>query len=67
MKERIKMLMENSGIKSIKSDSYTIVYQPESEAVTFDKAKLLMEHPEIREEDFQKTSKRKAHVKITLK
>lgn len=67
LQERIKMFMENSGIKSIKSESYSIVYQPESEAVTFDKAKLFSEHPEIREEDFQKISKKKSFVKITLK
>lgn len=67
LKERIKMLMENSGIKSIKSDSYSIVYQPESEAVTFDKDKLLKAHPELKEEDFQKVSKKKSFVKITLK
>ena len=67
LKERIKMLMENSGIKSIKSESYSIVYQPESEVVTFDKEKLFSEHTEIREEDFQKVSKKKSFVKITLK
>ena len=67
LKERIKNMMEQGGIKSIKSENYTIVYQPESEAVTFDKAKLFKTHPEIREEDFQKVSKKKSFIKITLK
>ena len=67
LKERIRDFMEKGGIKSIKSDSYTIVYQPESEAVTFDKAKLFKAHPELREEDFQKVSKKKSFIKITLK
>ena len=67
LKDRIKNMMEQGGIKSIKSDSYTIVYQPESEAVTFDKAKLFKTHPELREEDFQKVSKKKSFIKITLK
>ena len=67
LKERIRDFMEKGGIKSIKSDSYTISYQPESEAVTFDKAKLFKTHPELREEDFQKVSKKKSFIKITLK
>lgn len=66
LKEKIRDFMEKGGIKSIKSDSYTISYQPESEAVTFDKAKLFKAHPELREEDFQKVSKKKSHIKITL-
>lgn len=67
LKERIRNFMEKGGIKSIKSDSYTISYQAKSEAVTFDKAKLFKTHPELREEDFQKVSKKKSFVKITLK
>lgn len=67
LRDRIKRMMEQGGIKSIKSENYTIVYQAESEAVTFDKAKLFKTHPELREEDFQKTIKKKAHIKITLK
>lgn len=66
LKERIRDFMEKGGIKSIKSENYTIVYQPESEAVTFDKEKLFKTHPELREEDFQKVNKRKSHIKITL-
>lgn len=66
LKEKIRDFMEKGGIKSIKSDSYTISYQPESEAVTFDKAKLFKSHPELREEDFQKVTKKKSHIKITL-
>ena len=67
LKDRIKNMMEQGGIKSIKSESYTIIYQPESESVTFDKAKLFKSHPELREEDFQKVSKKKSFIKITLK
>ena len=67
LKEKIRDFMEKGGIKSIKSDSYTISYQPESEAVTFDKAKLFSEHPEIKESDYQKISPKKAFITIKLK
>ena len=67
LKDRIKTMMEQGDIKSIKSDSYTIVYQPESEEVRFDKVKLFKTHPELREEDFQKRTKKKSFIKITLK
>ena len=59
MKAQILRFMEGQGVNSIKSDYYTISYIGESEAATFDKKKLLAEHPEIRESDYLKISKKK--------
>ena len=60
------MMME-SGVKSIKSDSYNITVVPEGTTSRFDKKKLLADYPEINEADYTVTSDRKAYLKITLK
>ena len=60
-------LMLKNGVKSLKSDGYTLTVVPESVRSTFDKAKLLKEHPEINESDYLKTSTVKPYLKITLK
>jgi len=60
-------LMLKNGVKSLKSDGYTLTVVPESIRSTFDKAKLLKEHPEINESDYLKTSIVKPYLKITLK
>ena len=60
-------LMLKNGVKSLKSDGYTLTVVPESVRSTFDKAKLLKEHPEINESDYLKTSIVKPYLKITLK
>lgn len=60
-------LMLKNGVKSLKSDGYTLTVVPESVRSTFDKAKLLKEHPEINESDYLKTSIVKHYLKITLK
>lgn len=60
-------LMLKNGVKSLKSDGYTLTVVPESIRSTFDKAKLLKEHPEINESDYLKTSVVKPYLKITLK
>ena len=60
-------LMLKNGVKSLKSDGYTLTVVPESVRSTFDQAKLLKEHPEINESDYLKTSIVKPYLKITLK
>ena len=60
-------LMLKNGVKSLKSDGYTLTVVPESIRSTFDKSKLLKEHPEINESDYLKTSIVKPYLKITLK
>ena len=60
-------LMLKNGVKSLKSDGYTLTVVPESVRSTFDKAKLLKEHPEINESDYLKSSVVKPYLKITLK
>ncbi len=60
-------VMDKNGVKSIKSDKYVLTIVPESVRSTFDKKKLLKEHPEINEKDYLKTSKVKPYLKITLK
>jgi len=60
-------VMDKNGVKSIKSDKYVLTIVPESVRSTFDKKKLLKEHPEINEKDYLKTSKVKPYLKIILK
>jgi hypothetical protein len=58
--------MKTYGVKSIKSDKYTISYVPESETRTFDKAKFFKDHPEFSESDYLKISKKKDYLTIKL-
>lgn len=60
-------IMLKNGVKSLKSDGYTLTVVPESVRSTFDKSKLLKEHPEINESDYLKSSVVKPYLKITLK
>jgi len=60
-------LMLKNGVKSLKSDGYTLTVVPVSVRSTFDKEKLLKEHPEINESDYLKSSVVKPYLKITLK
>ena len=46
--------MLSNSIKSLKSDLYSITLVPEGMTSTFDKKKLLKEHPEINEADYLK-------------
>lgn len=66
-KAKVLQIMLDNNIKSLKSDLYTITLVPESTTNTFDKKKLLSEHPEIKEADYTKKSERKAYIKVTLK
>lgn len=66
-KAKLLEMMQKSGVKSIKSDSYNITVVPDGTTSRFDKKKLLKDHPEINEADYTATSERKAYLKITLK
>lgn len=72
--ERKKMLqatlhkfMEESGVKQIKSDYYTISYVEATTRKSLDSKRLQAEHPEINLEDYQKVTNVKSSVKITVK
>jgi hypothetical protein len=66
-RESIKQMMIDNGIRSIKSDFYSVTLIPESTTNTFDKKKLLADHPEINESDYLKSSQKKSYIKVTLK
>ncbi len=60
-------VMIKNNVKSLRHDDYIVTVVPESVRSTFDKKKLLAEHPEINESDYLKTSIVKPYLKITLK
>lgn len=64
---KVFQFMQDNGIKSLKSDYYTITYVPESTTATLDKKKLFAEHPEIKEQDYLKTGQKKAFITVKLK
>lgn len=64
---KVFQFMQDNGIKSLKSDYYTVTYVPESTTATLDKKKLFAEHPEIKEQDYLKTSPKKAFITVKLK
>lgn len=66
LKSELLQMMKTYGVKSIKSDKYTISYVPESEARTFDKSKFFKDHPEFSESDYLKISKKKDYLTIKL-
>lgn len=66
-KAKVFQFMKDNNIKSLKSDSYTVTYVPESTTSTLDKKKLFTEHPEINESDYLKTSPKKAYITVKLK
>ena len=66
-KAKLFDMMMESGVKSIKSESYNITFVPDGTTSRFDKKKLLADHPEINEADYTAISDRKAYLKITLK
>ena len=66
-KQRVFEFMRDNGIKSLKSELYTITYVPESMTSTLDKKKLFAEHPEVKESDYQKISPKKAFITVKLK
>ena len=66
-KEQLLEFMQSNNIQTLKSDEYSITYVPESVKMTLDKNKLFTEHPEIKEQDYLKTSPEKAYITVKLK
>lgn len=66
-KAKVFQFMKDNNIKSLKSDSYTVTFIPESTTTTLDKKKLFTAHPEINESDYLKTSPKKAYITVKLK
>ena len=66
-KLKVFNFMRDNGIKSLKSDYYTVTFIPESTTATLDKKKLFTAHPEIKEQDFLKISPKKAYITVKLK
>lgn len=66
MKDQLKAAMERYNIKAFKTDEISIAYVAETVAVSIDSAKVKKKYPQVFEE-CQKSSKRSAYVKITVK
>lgn len=67
LKARMLAMFKMYGIKSLKSDNYSITYCEPSVTSTLDKSKLFSEHPEINEADYLKHTPKKEFLKIQLK
>lgn len=66
-KQKVLSFMQDNNIKSLKAENYSITYVPESTATTFDKKKLLKEHPEINESDYVRITEKKPYIKVTIR
>lgn len=64
--ENLQKLMEAHGIKKFDNDLFSATYIPESESKTFDSSAFKKECPDMFAK-FQKTSRRKASIRIILK
>lgn len=67
LKSKLLETMLRHNVKSLKHDDYTLTVVPEGVTSRFNKAKLLKDHPEIKESDYTTLSERKAYLKINLK
>lgn len=67
LKRKLLDTMLRHNVKSLKHDNYTLTVVPEGVTSRFNKAKLLKDHPEIKESDYTTLSERKAYLKINLK
>lgn len=67
LKSKLLDTMLRHNVKSLKHDNYTLTVVPEGVTSRFNKAKLLKDHPEIKESDYTTLSERKAYLKINLK
>jgi len=65
-KEKMLALMIENGVKSIKTDTFSISVVSESVSTSVDTSELKEKHPKIYKKVL-KLSKRKAYLKITLK
>lgn len=67
LKSKLLDTMLKHNVKSLKHDNYTLTVVPEGVTSRFNKAKLLKDHPEIKESDYTTLSERNAYLKINLK
>ena len=67
LKSKLLDTMLKHNVKSLKHDDYTLTVVPGGVTSRFNKAKLLKDHPEIKESDYTTLSERKAYLKINLK
>lgn len=67
MKKNILLYMENCGILNIKGGSFSISYVQPSERKTFDTKKAQAKYADLKGDEFYKTSKVSASVRITVK
>ena len=66
-KAKVFQFMKDNNIKSLKSDSYTVTFIPESTTTSLDKKKLFAAYPKIKEQDYLKTSPKNAYITVKLK
>ena len=66
-KLKVFQFMRDKNIKSLKSDSYTVTFTPESTTTSIDKKKLFTAYPKIKEQGYIKTSPKKAYITVKLK
>jgi len=67
LKSKLLDTMLKHNVKSLKHEDYTLTVVPGGVTSRFNKAKLLKDHPEIKESDYNTLSERKAYLKINLK
>ncbi len=67
LKSKLLDTMLKHNVKSLKHDDYTLMVVPGGVTSRFNKAKLLKDHPEIKESDYTTLSERKAYLKINLR
>lgn len=67
IKAELLKAMEEAGIKKFENEKVLFTYVAPTTRKTLDKDKLQKEHPEINLDDFQKSSKVKASVRIKVK
>lgn len=67
MKAQIREFMENRGILNIKGGSFSISYVQPSERKTFDTKKAQAKYEDLKGDEYYKTSKVSASVRITVK
>lgn len=67
LKDKLYQLMLDNGVKSLKNDNLTLSIIAPTKKNIFDKARLLKDHPEIKESDYIKQSDVKGYLKINVK
>lgn len=66
LKDKLKVAMENYGIKKFESDILNITYVAATSSTTIDSTKLKKKYPDIASE-CSKVSAKSAYIKVTVK